>query len=79
VRLVLAEVALLVVVGVVAGVVAALAGGRYVESQLFGVAAGEPLAYAVSVVALGCAALAASLVPAWRASRIEPVRALRYE
>jgi ABC-type antimicrobial peptide transport system permease subunit len=79
VRLVMGEVALLLVVGLGAGVAAALAGGRCVESRLFGVAAGEPLAYAVSVVALGCAALAASLVPARRASRIEPVRALRCE
>lgn len=79
VRLVLGEVVLLLAVGLGAGVAAALAGGRYVESQLFGVAAREPLVYALAVLVLGSAALAAALLPAWRASRISPVRALRYE
>jgi predicted permease len=79
IRLVLGEMLLLLVLGVGAGVAAAFGGGRLVESQLFGVQAREPLVFALSAFVLLAAALAAGLVPAWRASRIDPVRALRYE
>jgi predicted permease len=79
IRLVLGEMGPLVALGTGAGLAAALAGGRYVESQLFGVAAREPLAFALSAGVLLAASLAAGLVPAWRASRIEPVRALRQQ
>ena len=53
--------------------------GRYVQSQLFGVAQLDPVVFAVSTVALLAASLAAALVPAWRAARIDPIRALRME
>jgi ABC-type antimicrobial peptide transport system permease subunit len=55
------------------------AGSRYVESQLFGVHANDPAVFAVSAFALLAAALAAGFVPAWRAARIDPMRALRYD
>lgn len=77
--LVLAEVVLLIVAGMAAGVAGGLAGGRYVESQLFGVQAGDPIVFAASILLLLGASLAAGLVPAWRAARIDPIRALRYE
>jgi len=79
VGLVLRETLLLFVVGIGAGVVAGLAGSRLIESQLFGVEARDPLIFVASAASLFAAALAAGLIPAWRAARIDPVRALRHE
>jgi predicted permease len=79
IRLVLREVLLFIAAGVVIGVAGAIAAGRYVESQLFGVKANDPPVFAMSVAALLAAALTAAFLPAWRASRIDPVRALRHE
>lgn len=79
VRLVLREVALLVALGVAGGVACGLAAGRYVESQLFGVSAIDPAIYLSGVAALLAASLAAGFIPAWRASRMDPMRALRSE
>jgi predicted permease len=77
VGLVLREIAIVFAVGLGAGVVAALAGSRYVTSQLFGVAPIDPAVFAASTAALLAASMAAALLPAWRATRIDPVRALR--
>ncbi|MCQ3939058.1 MAG: hypothetical protein DPW18_18730 [Chloroflexi bacterium] len=79
IRLVLAEVALLIVAGMAAGIGAGLLGGQYVESQLFGVKARDPLVFGLSALLLFWASLAAGWIPAWRAARIDPIRALRYE
>jgi ABC-type antimicrobial peptide transport system permease subunit len=79
VRLVLSEMLALFVFGVASGVFAGTAGGRYVESQLFGVHAHDPAVFVLSALALLAAALAAGFVPAWRAAKIDPMRALRYE
>jgi ABC-type antimicrobial peptide transport system permease subunit len=79
IRLVLREMLLVFVFGVAAGVAVAIASGRYIESQLFGVKAGDPAVFAISVAVLLTASLAAGFIPAWRASRIDPIRALRYE
>jgi predicted permease len=79
IRLVLREVLLFIAAGVVIGVAGAIAAGRYVESQLFGVKANDPPVFAMSVAALLAAALTAAFLPAWRASRIDPVRARRHE
>jgi predicted permease len=66
-------------VGVAIGLAAALALGRVLASLLYGVRASDPATYA-AVAALLCAvALAASLLPAMRAARIDPVRTLRDE
>jgi ABC-type antimicrobial peptide transport system permease subunit len=62
-----------------AGVAVGMLGGRFVQSQLFGVNADDPLVFTLSAMALLAAALAAGFVPAWRASRIDPIRALRWE
>ena len=79
VRLVLSEMLAVFVFGVAAGVFAGTAGGRYVESQLFGIHAHDPAVFVLSAAVLLAAALAAGFVPAWRAAKIDPMRALRYE
>lgn len=79
VGLVMREMLATIVFGLGAGAVSAYVCGRYVETQLFGVKFDDGLVFGVSVAILLSAALAASLAPAARASRISPVQALRYE
>ncbi len=78
-RIVLKEVGVLVVAGAAVGLPASLALGRVIESQLFGVRSNDPLLLGAAVAALALVALAAAFVPARRAARIDPVRALRSE
>jgi predicted permease len=77
--LVLREMILVILSGIAAGVAAALLCGRYVETQLFGVKTADPPIFVISVATLLAASLAAAFLPAWRASRIDPIRALRHE
>jgi putative ABC transport system permease protein len=65
--------------GMAAGLALALAGGRVVESLLFGVKASEPVVYCAVALTLGGLAVAACALPAWRAARLEAMEALRYE
>jgi predicted permease len=64
-------------VGVVVGLSAALLGTRYIEAQLFGVTATDPLTFLVGCAVLVIAGLASSLIPALRAMRVDPLIALR--
>jgi len=66
-------------VGIVIGLGAAFALSRYLESQLFGVKAADPYIYAGAALVLAVVAALAAFVPARRASRIDPISALRYE
>jgi ABC-type antimicrobial peptide transport system permease subunit len=76
---VLREALLLSLAGVAVGLPAAFAVGRLIRSQLYGVAAHDPLALAVAVVALVTVALTAAWLPARRAAEIDPMAALRHE
>jgi len=76
-RLILRETGVLVGVGAAVGVVLALAGGRAAASLLFGVPPYDPPALLLALAGLGAIALIASYAPARRATRIEPVAALR--
>ena len=69
----------LVMAGVFAGIAGAAALGKTLESLLFGVSAFDPATYVAASVTLILVGLAAAAVPAMRASRIDPVRALRQE
>jgi predicted permease len=77
--LVLRETLVLIAIGVALGIPAVLAVSRYIESQLYGVSPGDPWAIAGAVAVLLLVAAAAGLQPARRASRVDPIIALRYE
>jgi len=67
------------VIGGMIGFAAALALGRFGESLLFQLNARDPLVLGVSGFLLVLVAFAAGLIPAHRASRLDPLNALRYE
>jgi len=78
-RLVMQEVLILVVVGLIVGVAASLALGRLIESQLFEMKAGDPAVFAGAIAVVALVSVLAGYVPARRASRIDPMEALRWE
>jgi putative ABC transport system permease protein len=78
-RAVLAEAMRTAAAGVAAGWLGAWLLTRYLASLLFGVKAGDPLTLSAMTVLLIGAAAAASYLPAWRASRLDPISALREE
>ena len=67
------------VVGVLLGTAGALAAGRLLREQLYDVSARDPSIYATVAIVTAAVALGATLVPAWRATRLDPVSALRGE
>jgi len=69
----------LVGIGILIGVAAALGLARLIEGLLFGVPAHDPISFAVVPAILLAVAVSASAVPALRASRVDPVEALRRE
>ncbi|HTS11749.1 MAG TPA: ABC transporter permease [Candidatus Limnocylindrales bacterium] len=78
VRLVLGEVAVLIGVGVVIGAALTLAGGKAATSLLYGLAARDPVTLVAAAILLAVVGFAASFVPAQRATRVDPMEALRY-
>jgi predicted permease len=64
-------------VGIAIGIVAALAAGKVLEKMVFGVSAWDPLTLAAVAATLGLVALLASLLPAYRAARVDPQAVLR--
>jgi putative ABC transport system permease protein len=77
--LVLGHGVILVMIGVGFGVAGALAITRYLSSMLFGLTAVDPLTYVAVAVLFTAVALIASYVPARRATKVDPLIALRYE
>jgi predicted permease len=77
--IVMREVLILLSLGLAIGVPAAIGLGRYVSSQLYGVQPNDPWMAIGTVVLLTVVSAAAGLIPATRASRIDPILALRYE
>jgi ABC-type antimicrobial peptide transport system permease subunit len=77
--MVMGEVAVLVAGGMAVGLPLALALSGLARSQLYGLEPRDPATLAAAILTLGCAAALAGFVPAWRASRIHPVEALRHE
>ena len=69
----------LAIAGVVIGTVAALALSRLIETLLFGVTARDPIVFVAVPAVLTVVALVAVWLPALRATRIDPIDALRYE
>jgi putative ABC transport system permease protein len=68
-----------VAVGLVIGLLAAMAATRVMESLLFEVTATDPVTFGTITALLAMIAFVASVVPAWRAARVDPVEALRRE
>jgi len=63
--------------GVVVGIAAALILVQFIDSMLYGVSSNDPVSLGLAVVVLGLAALLACWLPALRATRVDPITALR--
>ena len=77
--LVLTRAARLTAWGTVAGLVLAYAASRSVQALLAGVSAADGATYLLAVVGALAIGISGSVVPAWRASRVDPVAAMRHE
>ena len=76
-RFVLGQGMRLILLGIVIGVVGALVATRVIRAMLFGVGATDPMTYGVVIFALAAVAVLACWIPALRASRVDPLVALR--
>jgi predicted permease len=77
--IVLRQVARMAIVGGVIGLAIAIGVGRLAQSLLFEMEGHDPLVLTVATIALAAVALGAGLLPAMRASKVDPMRALRWE
>jgi len=77
--MILKDVGRLVLIGVALALPVALAAARLIRSQLFGISSEDPLTVSAATLVLALVALAAGYIPARRAARVDPLRALRYE
>jgi putative ABC transport system permease protein len=77
--MVLRQVAIMTLVGALVGLAGALGVGKGAQSMLFQMTGADPAVLALSAVALALVALCAGFIPAHRASRVDPMTALKYE
>ena len=66
-------------VGIACGAVVSFAAGKYISSLLFQTQPGDPMTFVAMFLIFACVALLAGFIPAQRASRVDPLVALRYE
>jgi ABC-type antimicrobial peptide transport system permease subunit len=78
-RMILREAMGLLGVGLAIGIVLVLGAGRVAQTMLYGVAANDAVSLGLAVGALSVAAVCASLIPAARATEVQPVEVLREE
>lgn len=79
VGMIMREAGILTVAGLVIGTTLALASAQVVKSLLYGLKPRDPLTLVLAVVTLAAVAAFASFLPAYRASRLDPLKALHYE
>jgi ABC-type antimicrobial peptide transport system permease subunit len=77
--MVIRESLVLCALGAILGLPLAIAGSRLLKAMLFGIQPGDPFTFVVALLGIAIVALAASLVPARRASSVDPLVALRCE
>jgi ABC-type lipoprotein release transport system permease subunit len=78
-RMIVGDACRLMVIGLAIGLGAAVASGRYLENQLFGLTPSDPSTQALAIALLAMVSLAAAYLPARRASRVDPLIALKSE
>jgi len=78
-RMIVNEGMKLAILGLLLGLVGAIVATKYLESQLYGIKARDPLTFITVAAALALVALAACYFPARRATKVDPLTALRYE
>jgi len=79
VRMILREAGILTAIGLLVGTTLALASAQVVKSLLYGLKPRDPVTMIISLVMLTAVAALAGFVPAYRASRLDPLKALHYE
>ena len=77
IRMVMGEVGRIVCLGVAIGILLTLSLTRLVSAFLYGVRPFDPATMGLSAAVLAAVAIAAAMLPAWRAARLDPVTALR--
>ncbi len=78
-RMILREAGVLTIAGLVVGTGLALGSAQAAKSLLFGLKPRDPLTLVLAIVSLSTVAVFASFLPAYRASKLDPLTALRYE
>ncbi len=79
IRMIMRETAVMIAIGVAAGLVVSAVVTRLIESKLFGLRPMDPLVVCGAAIVMSAIGLLAAYGPAWRASRIDPATALRFE
>ncbi len=76
---VLSETTILLGAGLLIGILVGVAASRLITTQLYGIHATDVFSFALAIASLGVVSMAAATIPAYRASRVDPIVALRYE